>query len=247
MFRAFIFTCVATGLAAMPALAFAQYSKNASVAAQQGIFIYRPTTPGGNLQIQPRAGLSAASQRGVFIYPIGPNGNMTVPQRAGLSPNLLPSQISNQALLPSQIFNQPLFVAKGGQQSNAFIDRINPNAIVVNSGGELFTVKPDADANIQVVGIATRDFLKPGQLVKFTGKFDDENKSLAPLDQLAVVSLRAGDKAGAKPLVDDNDLPAPKKWDRRCGKQCANFARRARPHQQHPGQHAHRRHGYRYL
>ena len=201
MIRALAFASAVAAIAVAPSFALAQYSKNASRAAQEGIFIYRPTTPSGNIQIQPRAGLSAASQRGVFIYPLNSNGNFTVPPRSGVSP----------FLRPNRLFNQPLFLADGTQQSNAFIDRVSPNAIVVNAEGELFTVKPDADANIEVVGMATRDFLKPGQLVKFTGKFDADGKSITPLDQLAVVSLRPGDKAGATPFSDDDNSSAAKK------------------------------------
>jgi hypothetical protein len=130
----------------------------------------------------------------VFIYPLNSTGNISIPPRAGLSNN------SQRGLF----FNRPvpLFLTNGAQ-STVIIDRVNPMALVVNADGELFTIKPDADANIEVIGTATRDFLRPGQLVKFTGKFDEDGKALAPLDQLAVVSLRAGEKAGVTPLSEN--------------------------------------------
>ncbi len=164
-----------------PSALMAQYSTHATARAQQGIFIYRPTTPSGNIMIQPRAGLSTRSQQGVFIYrnDNSLSGNLAIPPRLALDA---------QSPTASPIL-----------QGSGIIDRVNPSSLVVDANGSKLVVKPDAAATIDVVGSATREFLKTGQMVKFRSVFDADGMAIEPLNQLAVVSLRPGQKAGATP------------------------------------------------
>jgi hypothetical protein len=86
-----------------------------------------------------------------------------------------------------------------------------PGLLRVEANGANWLVRPDVNATKELAGTAGPDFLRPGMVVKFQATFDpnSNDKAIAPLTDLEIITPHAGETIGAFPAGSGAKQNAP--------------------------------------